>query len=127
MDYRVSYEHSLKNAPDDFIVHVSSQIVEDVPANVPRALLPEYMTDLILKRSRQIGKSVRTIVVFGGSSVATSSFTMSRKVRSSYLLQLLLAADALGAERARQRHCQAWSTNSSQDRAGCGHQGPPAP
>ena len=28
MDYRVSYEHSLKNAPDEFIVHVPSQLVE---------------------------------------------------------------------------------------------------
>jgi hypothetical protein len=44
MDYRVSYEHSLKNKPDEFIVHVPSQLVENVPANVPRALLPEYIT-----------------------------------------------------------------------------------
>ena len=56
MDYRVAYEHSLKNRPDDFIVHVPSQLVENVPANVPRALLPEFITDLILKRSPQIGK-----------------------------------------------------------------------
>lgn len=56
MEYRVSYEHSLKSAPDDFIVHVPSQLVGDVPANVPRALLPEYITELILKRSHQIGK-----------------------------------------------------------------------
>ena len=56
MDYRVSYEHSLKNAPDEFIVHVPSQLVEDIPANVPRALLPEYITDLILKRSPRIGR-----------------------------------------------------------------------
>ncbi|CAE6935148.1 hypothetical protein [Paraburkholderia domus] len=56
MDYRVSYEHSLRNAPDDFIVHVPSQLVDGVPASVPRALLPEYITDLILKRSPQIGK-----------------------------------------------------------------------
>jgi hypothetical protein len=48
MDYRVSDEHSLKHAPDEFIVHVPSQLVENVPANVPRALLPEYITDLIL-------------------------------------------------------------------------------
>ena len=33
-----------------------SQVVEDVPANIPRALLPEYITDLILKRSARIGK-----------------------------------------------------------------------
>ena len=56
MDYRVSYEHSLKNAPDEFIVQVPSQLVEDIPANVPHALLPEYITDLILKRSPRIGK-----------------------------------------------------------------------
>jgi hypothetical protein len=56
MDYRVSYEHSLKNAPDEFIVHVPSQLVGDIPANVPRVLLPEYIADLILKRSPQIGK-----------------------------------------------------------------------
>jgi hypothetical protein len=37
MDYRVSYEHSLKNAPDEFIVQVPSQLVEDIPAIVPRA------------------------------------------------------------------------------------------
>ena len=56
MDYRVSYEHSLQNKPDEFIVHVPSQLVENIPANVPRALLPEYITELILKRSAQIGK-----------------------------------------------------------------------
>ncbi|EUC14433.1 hypothetical protein [Paraburkholderia hospita] len=56
MDYRVSYEHSLQNKPDEFIVHVPSQLVEDVPPNVLRALLPEYITELILKRSPQIGR-----------------------------------------------------------------------
>lgn len=56
MDYRVSYEHSLKNAPEEFIVHVPSQLVEGIPANVPRALVPEYIADPILKRSPQIGK-----------------------------------------------------------------------
>ncbi|MGZ2744452.1 hypothetical protein [Burkholderia stagnalis] len=56
MDYRVSYEHSLKNDPDNYIAHVPSQLVEGVPANVPRALLPEYITELILKRSPQMGK-----------------------------------------------------------------------
>ncbi|RBB37547.1 hypothetical protein DPV79_21365 [Burkholderia reimsis] len=56
MDYRVSYEHSLKGAPDQFIVHVPSQLVDNVPANVPRALLLEFITGLILKRSPQIGK-----------------------------------------------------------------------
>lgn len=56
MDYRVSYEHSLASAPNDYIVHVPSQLVDNVPANVPRALLPEFITELILKRSPQIGK-----------------------------------------------------------------------
>ncbi|WP_207001267.1 hypothetical protein [Trinickia mobilis] len=56
MDYRVSYEHSLKSAPVEFIVRAPSQLVEDIPANVPRALLPEYITELILKRSPRIGK-----------------------------------------------------------------------
>jgi hypothetical protein len=56
MDYRVSYEHSLKSAPDKYIVHVPSQLVGDVPANVPRALLAEYITELILKRSPGIGR-----------------------------------------------------------------------
>lgn len=56
MNYHVSYEHSLKPAPDNFVVQVSSQLIEDVPGNIPRALLPEYITDLILGRSPQIGK-----------------------------------------------------------------------
>lgn len=56
MQYRVAYEHSLRSAPDDFIVQVPSQLVDDVPANIPRALLPEYITDMILKRSSQIAK-----------------------------------------------------------------------
>jgi len=53
---RVSYEHSLKSEPDAFIVQVPSQLVRDVPANIPRALLPEYVTDLILQRSPTIGR-----------------------------------------------------------------------
>jgi len=56
MNYHVSYEHSLKDAPDDFVVTVSSQLIEDVPGNVPRALLREFITDLIRSRSPQIGK-----------------------------------------------------------------------
>ncbi|MDR7006631.1 hypothetical protein [Paraburkholderia strydomiana] len=56
MQYRVAYEHNLRSAPDDFVVHVPSQRVDDVPANIPRALLPEYITDMILKRSSQIAK-----------------------------------------------------------------------
>jgi hypothetical protein len=56
MDYRVSYEHSLASAPNDFISKVPGQTVSDVPANVPRALLPEFITSLILERSPRIGK-----------------------------------------------------------------------
>ncbi|MBW5285893.1 hypothetical protein [Burkholderia gladioli] len=56
MEYRISYEHSLASAPDDYIVHVPSQLIDDVPANLPRALLPEYIADLIRQRSPQIGK-----------------------------------------------------------------------
>lgn len=56
MDYRVSYEHSLKSEPDAFIVQVPSQLVQDVSGNIPRSLLPEYITDLILQRSPTIGR-----------------------------------------------------------------------
>jgi hypothetical protein len=56
MQYRVAYGHSLRSAPDDFIVHVPSQLVDDIPANIPRALLPECITDIILKRSSQSAK-----------------------------------------------------------------------
>ena len=56
MDYLVSYEHSLAAAADEFIVHVPSQLVQDIPANVPRALLPEFIAKLIAQRSPAIGK-----------------------------------------------------------------------
>ncbi|QBQ96926.1 hypothetical protein [Paraburkholderia pallida] len=56
MDYRVSYEHSMKNDPDAFIAQVPSQLVEGIPTNIPRALVPEYITELILSRSPTIGK-----------------------------------------------------------------------
>ncbi|KPD19635.1 hypothetical protein [Paraburkholderia nemoris] len=56
MDYQVSYEHSLASAPNDFIVQVPSQLVTDVPATIPRALLPEFLADLIRQRSPQIGR-----------------------------------------------------------------------
>lgn len=56
MEYRVSYEHSLIGAPDDFIAHIPSQLITDVPATVPRELLPEYLADLIRQRSPKIGK-----------------------------------------------------------------------
>ena len=56
MNYHVSYEHSLKSAPNDFIVQVPSQLVDNVPDDIPFALLAEYITNLILSRSPQIGK-----------------------------------------------------------------------
>ena len=56
MEYRVSCEHSLASAPDDFIALVASQVVDDIPGNIPRALLPEFIADLILKRSSRIGR-----------------------------------------------------------------------
>jgi hypothetical protein len=56
MDYRVRYEHSLAGAPDNFIVQVPSQFVAGIPTNIPRALVPEFIVDLILTRSPQIGK-----------------------------------------------------------------------
>jgi hypothetical protein len=56
MEMRVSYEHSLASAPDQFIVNVPSQVVSDVPATVPRALLREFITKLIIERSPTIGK-----------------------------------------------------------------------
>lgn len=56
MDYRVSYEHGLKSDPSAFIFQVPSQLIDRVPGNIPRALLPEYITELILGRSPTIGK-----------------------------------------------------------------------
>ncbi len=56
MEYRVSYEHSLATDPENFIVFVPAQLISDVPANVPRALVPEVIERLILERSPSIGK-----------------------------------------------------------------------
>lgn len=56
MEYRVSYEHSLASDPYAFIVQVPAQVITDVPATVPRALLPEFIADLIQQRSPQIGR-----------------------------------------------------------------------
>jgi hypothetical protein len=56
MEIRVAYEHSLASAPEEFIVQVPSQLVTDIPANVPRALLPEFIASLIVERSPTIGK-----------------------------------------------------------------------
>jgi hypothetical protein len=39
-----------------FIVQVPAQVITDVPATVPRALLPEFIADLIRQRSPRIGK-----------------------------------------------------------------------
>ncbi|MGV2293389.1 hypothetical protein AAHK20_32105 [Trinickia sp. YCB016] len=56
MDYQVSYEHSLVSAPGEFIVYVPTQMITDVPATVPRVLLPEFIAALISDRSPTIGK-----------------------------------------------------------------------
>ena len=56
MRYFVSYEHSLKSAPDDFIVRVPSQLISDVPATVPPVLLTEFLANMIRSRSPLIGK-----------------------------------------------------------------------
>jgi hypothetical protein len=56
MQCRVSYEYSLNAAPENFVVHVPSQLINDIPANIPRALLPEYIADLLRKRSSEIGR-----------------------------------------------------------------------
>lgn len=56
MQCRVAYEYSLKDAPDDFVARVPSQLVNDIPANIARALLPEYMCDLLQQRSPQIAR-----------------------------------------------------------------------
>lgn len=56
MEIRVAYEHSLATAPEEFIVQVPSQLVTDIPANVPRALLQEFIANLIVERSPRIGK-----------------------------------------------------------------------
>lgn len=50
MQYRIACGHSL----DDVVLHVPLHIVDDVPANIPRALLPEYITEGPQKRSPQI-------------------------------------------------------------------------
>jgi len=56
MEYRVSYEQSLANAPDDFIGPVASQPVDDIPANIHAPCSPKFIADPILKRSPQIGR-----------------------------------------------------------------------
>jgi hypothetical protein len=56
MQCRVAYEYSLNDAPEDFVTRVPSQVVDDVPANIPRALLPEYIVELLRQRSPQIAR-----------------------------------------------------------------------
>jgi hypothetical protein len=56
MDICVSYEYSYASDPRAFIATVPTQLVADVPANIPRALLPEYIAALILQRSPTMGK-----------------------------------------------------------------------
>ncbi len=46
-DHRVRYEHGLENDPDSFIVEIPVPLVTNVPASVPRALPPEFITNLI--------------------------------------------------------------------------------
>jgi hypothetical protein len=57
MDYRVSYEHSLKNDPRASIVQTPSQLVGEIPNNTPRPLLLEYITKLILVGRRTSERS----------------------------------------------------------------------
>ena len=56
MDVRVSYEYSYASDPHRFVAQVPAQLVTDVPATIPRALLPEYIVGLILNRSPKIGR-----------------------------------------------------------------------
>jgi hypothetical protein len=51
VDYRVTYNYSFVDKPDEVIYHVVEQLVTDVPANVPRALLPGFIAGLIKHRS----------------------------------------------------------------------------
>jgi len=67
MEIRVAYEHSLATAPEEFIVQVPSQLVTDIPANVPRALLPEFIANLIVERSPAIGK-IRNLRILSRAS-----------------------------------------------------------
>ena len=57
MEVRISDGHSLARAPEEFIVHVPTQIVANVPANIPRALLAEYIARLIIERSPSLARS----------------------------------------------------------------------
>lgn len=54
MEYHVTYEYSLSNAPDEYIGKVPSQLIREIPSNIAPALLPEFIKNLILQRSPQI-------------------------------------------------------------------------
>lgn len=64
MNYRVSYEHSLATAPDEFIVKVPVQVVSDVPEGIQREELADVIAKLILERSPRMGK-IRNMRVLG--------------------------------------------------------------
>nr|WP_244125890.1 hypothetical protein [Burkholderia gladioli] len=54
MQVHVAQEHSRADVSGDFIVQVPSLLIGNVPINTLRALLPEYLVDLILKCSSKI-------------------------------------------------------------------------
>jgi len=54
MEYHVTYEYSLADAPDDYTVTVSSQLVREIPSNIAPVLLPEFIKNVILQRSPQM-------------------------------------------------------------------------
>ncbi|MFP3563138.1 hypothetical protein [Paraburkholderia sp. SIMBA_030] len=54
MEYHVTYEYSLADDPDNYIVMVPSQLVHAAPSNIAPVLLPEFIRIVILQRSPQI-------------------------------------------------------------------------
>ncbi|MBA9947208.1 hypothetical protein D7207_27435 [Burkholderia cepacia] len=70
MEYHVTYEYSLCNAPDDYIGTVPSQLVQEVPSNIPPVLLPEFIKSRILERSPQIGNIRRLQILRPASTVS---------------------------------------------------------
>ncbi|WP_321885386.1 hypothetical protein [Burkholderia cenocepacia] len=69
MEYHVTYEYSLSDAPDDYIVTVPSQLVQEVPNNIPPVLLPEFIKNQILQRSPRIANIRRLQIVRPVSSL----------------------------------------------------------
>ncbi|WP_454805997.1 hypothetical protein [Paraburkholderia fungorum] len=63
MEYHVTYEYSLGDAPDNYIVTVPSQLVRDVPSNIAPVLLPEFIRNVILQRSPQMANIRRLRVL----------------------------------------------------------------